>query len=32
MKVLYNLFVRKSAYVMMGALGIEKQVGTLRFR
>jgi hypothetical protein len=32
MKLLYGLFFEKTAYVMMGVLGIEEQVGTLRFR
>jgi hypothetical protein len=31
-KVLYGLFLEKSTYVIMGTLGIEEQVGTLRFR
>jgi len=32
MKVLYGLFLKKNAYVIVGALGIEEQVGTSRFR
>jgi hypothetical protein len=32
MKVLYDLFLKKNAYVIVGALGIEEQVGTSRFR
>jgi hypothetical protein len=31
-KVLYGLLLEKNAYVIMGALGIEEQVGILRFR
>ncbi len=30
-KVLYGLFLEENAYAIMGALGIEEQVGTLRF-
>jgi hypothetical protein len=30
-KVLYGLFLEDNTYVIMGALGIEEQVGTLRF-
>jgi hypothetical protein len=31
-KVLYGLFLKNNTYVIMGALGIEEQLGTLRFK
>jgi hypothetical protein len=31
-KALYGLFLEKNTYVIMGALKIEEQMGTLRFR
>jgi hypothetical protein len=32
MKVLYGLFLEENTYVIVGALGIDEQVGTLMFR
>jgi hypothetical protein len=31
-KVLYGLFLEENTYAIVGASGIEEQVGTLRFR
>jgi hypothetical protein len=32
MKVLYGLFLKNNAYVIVGVLGIKEQMGTSRFR
>jgi hypothetical protein len=31
-KMLYGLFSKESTYAIVGVLGIEEQLGTLRFR